>query len=68
MPINRAIQYIYLAGAVFFQLYLAYASTLYFEWTSVSFFIVAMTGLISVVSISYYILIAYKLDNHEKFK
>lgn len=67
MPINKAIQYIYLAGAVFFQLYLAYASTLYFEWTSVSFVLVAMTALISVGFISYYILIGYKLDNHEKF-
>ena len=55
MPINKKIKYLYLGFAVFFEFYLAYASTLYLDVASRSFAFVALTAVCSVAAISYYI-------------
>ncbi len=63
MPINRIIKYLYLGVALFFQFYLAYASTLYLEVRSLSFFLVVTTAICSAIIISYYILIRFEKEN-----
>jgi hypothetical protein len=63
MPINKTIKTIFLAFAIFFQFYLAYASTLYLAWGSPSFLLVVLTAVASVVAIIYYVCIVFERDN-----
>lgn len=65
MPINKTIKYVFLAGAVFFQLYLAYASTIYFEWNSSSFLLVALIALVSIIVIVYYVCVVSEREKTE---
>ncbi|BBO81096.1 hypothetical protein DSCO28_16620 [Desulfosarcina ovata subsp. sediminis] len=66
MPINKTIKYLYLSLAVFFQLYLAYAATLYLKVKSLSFGLVVLTALCSAVVIGYYICVAFERKNPEQ--
>jgi len=68
MHINKVIKYVYLAVACSFQLYLAYASTLYLEVGSFSFALVVVTAIASAVIIGYYILITYERANPVDFQ
>lgn len=68
MHVNRVIKYVYLALASGFQLYLAYASTLYLEVASLSFALVVLTAIASVAIIGYYILVRYEQENPTDFK
>ena len=68
MRISKVIKYVYLAVACGFQLYLAYASTLYLEVGSFSFALVVLTAITSAVIIGYYILITYERANSNDFK
>ena len=63
MPINKTIKYVFLATAVFFQLYLAYASTLYFAWNSPSFLLVALTAVVSTIVIVYFVCVVFEREN-----
>jgi hypothetical protein len=54
MPVNKTIRNIYLTAASFFQLYLAFASTLYIEWRSFSFLLVALTTAATIFVIIYF--------------
>ncbi|MFH0728698.1 MAG: hypothetical protein V2B19_20485 [Pseudomonadota bacterium] len=60
MPIHKPIKYVFLAIAVFFQLYLAYASTLYLAVTSGSFLLVVLTALLSVFAILYFVCVVFE--------
>jgi hypothetical protein len=62
MQINNTIKYVFLGTAIFFQLYLAYASTLYLAWGSLSFYLVALTAVASVIVISYYVCVVSEQD------
>lgn len=66
MPVNKTIKYLYLGLAVFFQVYLAYAATLYLEIGSLGFILVAITTACSVAAISYYIGIVFERENPDK--
>ena len=68
MHTNKAIKYVYLALAIGFQLYLAYASTLYLEVGSASFALVVLTAIASAAMIGYYILVRYEQENPTAFK
>jgi hypothetical protein len=60
MPINKTIKYVFLSIAVFFQMYLAYASTLYLKVTSGSFHLVLLTALLSVFAICYFVCVVFE--------
>jgi len=62
MQINKTIKYVFLATAIFFQLYLAYASTLYLAWGSPSFLLVVLTAVASVIVIIYYVCVVFEQD------
>jgi hypothetical protein len=66
MPIHKPIKYVFLAIAVFFQLYLAYASTLYLEVTSGSFLLVLFTALISVFAICYFVCVVFEKQDIQR--
>lgn len=63
MPINKTIKIIFLAVAIFFQFYLAYASTLYLAWGSPSFLLVVLTAVVSVIAIIYYVCVVFEREN-----
>ena len=56
MAIDRAIQILFLIGAIFFECYLVFAASLYVPWKSASFLLVVVAGTISIFVITYYIL------------
>jgi hypothetical protein len=60
MPIHKPIKYVFLSIAVFFQLYLAYASTLYLEVGSGSFLLVLFTAVLSVFAILYFVCVHFE--------
>ena len=62
MPINKTIKTIFLATAIFFQLYLAYASMLYFAWNSSSFLLVVLTAVVSVIAIVYFVCVVFERE------
>ncbi|GAB6908921.1 hypothetical protein DESC_810019 [Desulfosarcina cetonica] len=66
MPINKTIKYLYLCLAAFFQLYLAYAATLYLKIDSLSFGLVVLTAVCSVAAIAYYICVVFEKENPEQ--
>ncbi len=68
MNTNKVIKYVYLALSCGFQLYLAYASTLYLEVGSLSFSLVVLTAIASAAIIGYYILVRYEKENLTAFK
>jgi hypothetical protein len=62
MPINKTIKTIFLAFAIFFQFYLAYASTLYLAWGSPAFLLVVLTAVVSVIAIIYYSCVVFERE------
>jgi hypothetical protein len=63
MPINKALKYSFMGFSVFFQIYLAYAATLYLEVLSFSFGFVSITALCSITVLVYYISVGYEKKN-----
>ena len=65
IPVNKTIKYVFLGVAIFFQLYLAYASTLYLEPGSGAFWLVVFTALLSVAVICYFICVVFERQNKD---
>lgn len=64
-PINQALKYLFLAFSNLFQLYLAFASTIYHDWFSPSFWVVAITAVVSIILITYFVCVVYERNPYE---
>lgn len=57
MIIDRAIQVLFLVGAILFECYLVFAASLYVPWKSASYLLVVLAGASSVLLVVRYVLV-----------